>query len=320
MLPSSSTSAAPVAPTASHRRLSRSPRATPPGTATPRRPSEIRAQRLQLGDPPPRIGVELRVLDRLRHLVGDRHEQVDLVLRENPVARPCGRSAPPQDARGPGSGRPGSTRTGPRAVREPLEARIEVRLRRIMIGVRSAAATPVIPSPRRSRGRRVISSTLVLASHAGRARRSVPRTVYEARLRSELFAHLARDERQDLLQVERRVDGRDRLREEAGGDAPGRPLDPASPQRGLGASLRRARAVALNPTHSRRRDSRRTRPRRARSFRAGSEPGSRPTRPCEQNLKHEQPEDRAAPLDPRRISGAPVSGMPARAGRALRSG
>ena len=40
-------------------------------------------QRLQLGDAPLRLRVELRVLDRLRDLCGDGDEQLDLVVRES---------------------------------------------------------------------------------------------------------------------------------------------------------------------------------------------------------------------------------------------
>ena len=59
--------------------------------------------------------VELRVLDRLRHLGGDRHEQLDLGLGERRAARGCARSARPRACRARGSGRRGSTRTRPRA-------------------------------------------------------------------------------------------------------------------------------------------------------------------------------------------------------------
>ena len=48
-----------------------------------------------------------------------------------------------------------------RKVRERLEARIEVGPDGIMTGVRSAAAAPVIPSPRRIRGALVASSMRV---------------------------------------------------------------------------------------------------------------------------------------------------------------
>ena len=41
-------------------------------------------QRLELRDPRLRVGVELRVLDRLRHLRRDRDQQADLRLRELP--------------------------------------------------------------------------------------------------------------------------------------------------------------------------------------------------------------------------------------------
>ena len=48
-------------------------------------------ERLELGDAPLRALVELRVLDRLRHLRRDRDEQLDLGVGERRAARACGR-------------------------------------------------------------------------------------------------------------------------------------------------------------------------------------------------------------------------------------
>ena len=48
-------------------------------------------ERLELGDAALRVGVELRVDDRLRDLARDRLEQLDLVLRGTRAARACGR-------------------------------------------------------------------------------------------------------------------------------------------------------------------------------------------------------------------------------------
>ena len=101
------------------------------------------------------------MLDRLRHLRGDRQQQADLALREvAPVDRADVERAFELVAR---EDRHGEDRLEPilREVRERLEARIEVRLRRKHHRHTLRAATPVIPSPSRMRGRFVISSTRV---------------------------------------------------------------------------------------------------------------------------------------------------------------
>ena len=118
-------------------------------------------ERLQLGDAALRVVVELRVLDRLGHLAGDRHEQVDLVAAE--LARRLGADVERALEPVAGEDRDGEDRLVVRLaqVREVLEARIEMRLARIITGARSAAAVPVIPSPGRILGTRVMSSTRV---------------------------------------------------------------------------------------------------------------------------------------------------------------
>jgi hypothetical protein len=110
--------------------------------------------------PPLSLLVQLRVLDRLSDLRGDREQELDLVS-VNSRARACGRSG----ALEPLAAREDRHREDRLVlvlgqVREVLEARVEVRLRAIITGARAAAAEPVIPSPGRMRGRRVISSTL----------------------------------------------------------------------------------------------------------------------------------------------------------------
>ena len=118
-------------------------------------------QRLELVHAPLRVGVEPRVLDRLRDLRGDRDQQVDLGLAV--LARRARAHVERALELLPREDRNGEDRLvlvlG--QVREELEARVEVRCAAITTGARSAAATPVIPSPGRIRGRRVISSTLV---------------------------------------------------------------------------------------------------------------------------------------------------------------
>ena len=129
MRPSSSTSAAPVASSASIVVLtiasSDSSRYSDSDTA-----SRDARERLQLVHAPLRLGVELRVLDRLRDLRRDREQQLDLVLRERArlarahVERALERAVARQDRH-----REDRLVLVLRQVREVLEARVEVRLR-----------------------------------------------------------------------------------------------------------------------------------------------------------------------------------------------
>ena len=81
-----------------------------------------------------------------------------------------------------------------------------------MIGERSAAAVPVIPSPGFIRGVLVISSTRVpcVARRISSSRVLVVE-VDEAGVGLERVGDLARDQAEHLLEVERRVDGGARL-------------------------------------------------------------------------------------------------------------
>ena len=89
-----------------------------------------RGQRLELPHAPLRVVVELRVLDRLGDLAGDRHEQVDLRLAE--LTRGLG-----ADVERPFEPVPGEDRHGQDGlvlllaqIGEALEARVEVRFAR----------------------------------------------------------------------------------------------------------------------------------------------------------------------------------------------
>ena len=169
-------------------------------------------ERLELVHPPLRVGVELRVLDRLRDLGGDRDEQVDLGLgvvaggARAHVQRAL-HLLPRQDGHGEDRlvlvlGQ----------VRELLEARVEMRGRgdrdrRTLRcrGPRDPLAEVQPRPPRHLVHRRTVRRTeheLV---------RALVVEVDEAGVGLERVRDLARDEREHLLEVERRVDRSDRL-------------------------------------------------------------------------------------------------------------
>jgi hypothetical protein len=78
------------------------------------------------------------VLDRLRHLRGDRDEQVDLGVANSRGSRVRTLSAPSSVVRGEDRDREDRLVLVLGQVRELLEARVEVRLRAIITGARSA--------------------------------------------------------------------------------------------------------------------------------------------------------------------------------------
>ena len=172
-------------------------------------------ERLQLVDPPLRLRVELRVLDRLRDLRGDREQQVDLRLRRTRAAR-CVRTferALELLARRIGTARIDSYSSSGR-FGKCLKRGSRCAWDGIITGARSAAAAPVIPSPGRIRGRRVISSTRVpCVARRTSSPGALVVEVDEAGVGVECLGHLARHEPEHLLEVERRVDGGDRLRQ-----------------------------------------------------------------------------------------------------------
>ena len=170
-------------------------------------------ERLELVHAPLRLRVELRVLDRLRHLRGDREQQLDLVLGERArlagadVERAFERAVARQDRH-----RQDRLVLVLGQVGEVLEARVEMRLR--------------LEHHRRARRRRRAGDPLA-RPHARPPRHLVDRRavrraqhelvgtivvqVDEAGVRLERAGDLRRDEREHLLQVERRVDRLDRL-------------------------------------------------------------------------------------------------------------
>ena len=173
-------------------------------------------QRLQLLDPALRVGVELRVLDRLRDLGRDRQQEVDLGLRELALLARADVQRPLQLlAR---EDRHGEDRLVLLLVQvlEPLEARIEMRLRRDHhrrpIGSRSAGDP--LTGPHLRPPRHLLDARPVRRPQHELVRPLVVE-VDEARVRRERLRHLARDELEHLLEVERRVDGGDRLRQQA---------------------------------------------------------------------------------------------------------
>ena len=172
-------------------------------------------QRLQLGHPLLGVVVQLRVLDRLRDLAGDRHEQIDLGAGElagllgtdverafEPVAR--------ED--GDGENRLVLLLA---EVRKALEAWVEVRGARDHDGRALGRGGPGDPlarahlrdarhvlDPRSARGpeHQLVGPVVVEVDEAG--------------VRLERVGDLARDQVEELAEVERRVDGRDRLGEQ----------------------------------------------------------------------------------------------------------
>ena len=119
-------------------------------------------ERLELVHAPLRLRVQLRVLDRLRHLPGDRHQQVDLRLRERP--RLPGADVERALELLAREDRDGEDRRVLvlRQVRERLEARVEMRVggdhHRSPIGGGRPRDALAAPHPRRSSS---ASSTLV---------------------------------------------------------------------------------------------------------------------------------------------------------------
>ena len=173
-------------------------------------------ERLELRNAPLRALVELRVLDCLRNLRRDGDEELDLGVGERTrVARADVQRSFERVASENRHGEDGLVLVL-REVGESLEARVEVRLRG--------------DHHRRALGRRDTGNPFA-GTHAWRARelldaRAVGRAqdelvgtlvveIDEARIGAERVGDLARDELEHLLEVERRVDRRDRLGQES---------------------------------------------------------------------------------------------------------
>ena len=169
-------------------------------------------ERLELVDAPLRVGVELRVLDRLRDLRRDRDEQVDLRLGVLPRrARADVERALELLAR-QDRHRQDRLVLVLGQVREELEARVEVGARgdrdRRPLG-RGGAGDPLAgPHPRPPRH-------LLDAGAVRRAQHELVRPlvveVDEAGVGLERLGDLAGDELEHLFEIERRVDRGDRL-------------------------------------------------------------------------------------------------------------
>ena len=161
------------------------------------------------------LGVELCVDDRLRDLAGDRLEQLDLVGSELArLARADVERAGELLAR---EDRDGEDRLVLRLgqVRELLPARVEVGVRgdrdRAPLG-RRGAGDPLSRTQARAAGHRVERRAVRRAQDELAGRLVVE--VDEARVGVERCGDLVRDEVQHLLEVERGVDGGDRLRQQ----------------------------------------------------------------------------------------------------------
>ena len=208
-------------------------------------------ERLELRDPPLRLVVELRVLDRLRDLARDREQQLDLVLAVLArLARADVERARELLAR-EDRHRQDRLVLVLGKVREALEARVELGLRRDRdrraLGGGRAGDPLAGPHPRPARH-------LLDARAVGRAEDELVGAlvvqVDEARVGLERGRDLARDEREHLLEVERRVDRLDRLGEQA--QVPVARLHPidcrgrgATPRPAVGASRARSTAVVV---------------------------------------------------------------------------
>ncbi len=173
-------------------------------------------ERLELGNPPLRALVQLGVLDCLRHLRRDGDEELDLGVREH--------------ARLPGADVERALELGARQnrhgenglvlvlgqVRKQLEARVEVSLlgnhHGRALGGGNAGDALAGPHPRCPRH-------LLDAAPVRRAQDELVRAlvvqVDEAGVGPERVGDLARNQLEHLLEVERRVDSRNRLGQEA---------------------------------------------------------------------------------------------------------
>ena len=172
-------------------------------------------KRLELRDPLLRVLVELRVLDRLRDLACDRHQELDLVgIELSRLLRPDVQGALEPLLRQDGHGQDRLVLLLPQ-VRKGLEARVEVRVprdhdRRSLRGrcARDALADPHLRNPRQlldPRPARGPEHELV---------RGLVVEIDEAGVGVEGLGHLGRYEVEELAEVERGVDRRDGLQHE----------------------------------------------------------------------------------------------------------
>ncbi len=175
-------------------------------------------ERFELGDTALRVVVELGVLDRLRDLARDRHEEVDLVGPE--LTGSLG-----ADVQGSLEALLGEDGNGEdrlvlllAQVRETLEARVEMsRLRdhhRRSLGGRGAG-DPLARAHLRD-ARELLHPRAVGGAQNQFVRRLIVE-IDEARVGLEGLGDLVRDQLEDLVEVEGRVDRGDRLGQKPAG-------------------------------------------------------------------------------------------------------
>ena len=172
-------------------------------------------ERLELDDTPLRARVELRVLDRLGDLRGDRDEELDLGLGE--LARLARADVEGALELLPREDRHGEDRLvlvlG--QVREELEARVEVGLRRDhdRRPLRGRDSGDALAGPHARRPRHLLDPAPVRRAQHELVRALVVE-VDEAGVGAERVRDVPRDELEHLLEVERRVDRGDRVGQE----------------------------------------------------------------------------------------------------------
>jgi hypothetical protein len=161
------------------------------------------------------VVVELGVLDRLRNLPGDGHQQVDLVAAELP--RLLGADVEGAFETVSGEDRDGEDRLVVRLaqVGKVLEAGIQVGLTRDHHGgaLGRGCARDALPGPHLRNARHVLDPGAVRRPEDELVGRLVVQ-VDEAGVGLEGLRDLVRDQVEDLLQVQSRVHRGDRLRQE----------------------------------------------------------------------------------------------------------
>jgi hypothetical protein len=172
---------------------------------------------LELADPALSLRIQAGVLDRLRHLAGDREQQLDLPIREHArFPRAHVEGALELVAAGHDRYRQDRLVLVLGQVRERLEAWIEVRLRRQhdrLAFDRRSAGDPLAGAHPGPAGHLLDARPVRGPQHELAAPLVIE--VDEAGVGVQCVGHLARDQGENLLEVERRVDRRNRLGQQA---------------------------------------------------------------------------------------------------------